>query len=242
MKVIVQTVNGTISEYEIKKTDTILSLKEKIGKDQGLSSEKMRLFLRKKSTGIFSYFLGGETIYLKNETLTLNDINFQEGDFFFFTIKMGNDEDIKDNQQVFILNGEKKTFDSHEILNLNYAQFKHKFNIPENEDVEFSYNYNVFKDEYPSISYRKFNKNMNDISNGEIKCIVKMNDEEIEVGLPKMAQVKDLKLKLFNYFDELKEKPFEIIQLEDEYTPIFNEYTLIKYSPGKIWKLGVEFN
>ncbi len=77
---------------------------------------------------------------------------------------------------------------------MNYEEFKHKFNIPEDEDVEFSYKYNVFKDHYPSISYRKFNRNMNEIGNGEIKCIVKLNDqEEIEVGLPEKSLVRDLK-------------------------------------------------
>ena len=57
---------------------------------------------------------------------------------------------------------------------MNYEQFKHKFNIPQNEDVEFSYEFNVFKDKYPSISYKKFNKNMNDISKGDIKFMLKL--------------------------------------------------------------------
>ena len=184
MKVRVSTVNGTISEYEINETEKVLSLKEKIGKDQCLKPEKMRLFYRKKSTGLLSYFLGEETILLRDDNQPLMDLNYKEGDYFFFTIKCGSDDKIKDNQIEFNLNGEKKCFDQHEILNMNYEEFKHKFNIQENEDVEFSSTFNCFKDDYPNIFYKKFNKNINDIGNGEIKCIVIMNDnEEIEIGL-----------------------------------------------------------
>ena len=44
MKVIVLTVNGKKLEYEINETETVLSLKEKIGKEQALTPEKIRLF------------------------------------------------------------------------------------------------------------------------------------------------------------------------------------------------------
>ena len=84
MKVIVLTVNGTKFEYEINETEKILSLKEKIGKDQYLKPEKMRLFYRKKSTGLLSYFLGDETIYIRDDNQSLMDINYKEGDYFFF--------------------------------------------------------------------------------------------------------------------------------------------------------------
>lgn len=241
MKVIVLTVNGTKFEYEINETEKILSLKEKIGKDQYLKPEKMRLFYRKKSTGLLSYFLGDETIYLRDDNQSLMDINYKEGDYFFFAIKCGSDDAIKDNQIEFNLNGEKKCFNSHEILNMNYEQFKHKFNIPENEDVEFSSKFNCFKDDYPNIIYKKFNKNINDIGNGQIKCMVKINDqEEIEVGLPEKSTVKDLKLKLFNYYDNLK-RPFKLIPLED--IKFYHEHYKITYSPDcpdKIMKFLVE--
>ena len=237
MKVIVLTVNGTKFEYEINETETVLSLKEKIGKNQALKPEKMRLFYRKKSTGLFAYFLGNETIYLRDDNKPLMDLNYKEGDYFFFAIKCGSDDKIKDNQIEFNLNGEKKCYDSHEILNMNYEQFKHKFNIPEDEDVEFSSKFNCFKDDHPNIFYKKFNKNINDIGNGEIKCIVKMNDEEIEVGLPQNSTVKDLKLKLFNYFDNLK-RPFKLIPLEE--IKYYHEQYEITDSPDKIMKFSVE--
>ena len=241
MKVIVLTVNGKKLEYEINETETVLSLKEKIGKEQALAPEKIRLFYRKKSTGLFAYFLGDETILLRDDNQSLMDINYKEGDYFFFTIKFGNDDEIKDNQIEFSLNGEKKCYDSQEILNMNYEQFKQKFNIPKNEDVEFSSKYNVFKDDHPNIFYKKFNKNINDIRNGDIKCIVKLNDEEeVEVGLPENSSVKDLKLKLFNYYDNLK-RPFKLIPLED--IKHYHEDYKITYSPDspdKIMKFYIE--
>jgi len=241
MKVIVLTVNGKKLEYEINETETVLSLKEKIGKEQALTPEKIRLFYRKKSTGLFAYFLGDETILLRDDNQSLMDINYKEGDYFFFTIKFGNDDEIKDNQIEFSLNGEKKCYDSQEILNMNYEQFKQKFNIPKNEDVEFSSKYNVFKDDHPNIFYKKFNKNINDIGNGDIKCIVKLNDEEeVEVGLPENSTVKDLKLKLFNYYDNLK-RPFKLIPLED--IKHYHEDYKITYSPDspdKIMKFYIE--
>ena len=241
MKVIVLTVNGKKLEYEINETETVLSLKEKIGKEQALTPEKIRLFYRKKSTGLFAYFLGDETILLRDDNQSLMDINYKEGDYFFFTIKFGNDDEIKDNQIEFSLNGEKKCYDSQEILNMNYEQFKQKFNIPKNEDVEFSSKYNVFKDDHPNIFYKKFNKNINDIGNGDIKCIVKLNnEEEVEVGLPENSTVKDLKLKLFNYYDNLK-KPFKLIPLED--IKHYHEDYKITYSPDspdKIMKFYIE--
>ena len=241
MKVIVLTVNGKKLEYEINETETVLSLKEKIGKEQALTPEKIRLFYRKKSTGLFAYFLGDETILLRDDNQSLMDINYKEGDYFFFTIKFGNDDEIKDNQIEFSLNGEKKCYDSQEILNMNYEQFKQKFNIPKNEDVEFSSKYNVFKDDHPNIFYKKFNKNINDIGNGDIKCIVKLNDEEeVEVGLPANSTVKDLKIKLFNYYDNLK-RPFKLIPLED--IKYYHEDYKITYSPDspdKIMKFYIE--
>ena len=241
MKVIVLTVNGKKLEYEINETETVLSLREKIGKEQALTPEKIRLFYRKKSTGLFAYFLGDETILLRDDNQSLMDINYKEGDYFFFTIKFGNDDEIKDNQIEFSLNGEKKCYDSQEILNMNYEQFKQKFNIPKNEDVEFSSKYNVFKDDHPNIFYKKFNKNINDIGNGDIKCIVKLNDEEeVEVGLPENSTVKDLKLKLFNYYDNLK-RPFKLIPLED--IKHYHEDYKITYSPDspdKIMKFYIE--
>ena len=241
MKVIVLTVNGKKLEYEINETETVLSLKEKIGKEQALTPEKIRLFYRKKSTGLFAYFLGDETILLRDDNQSLMDINYKEGDYFFFTIKFGNDDEIKDNQIEFSLNGEKKCYDSQEILNMNYEQFKQKFNIPKNEDVEFSSKYNVFKDDHPNIFYKKFNKNINDIGNGDIKCIVKLNnEEEVEVGLPENSTVKDLKLKLFNYYDNLK-RPFKLIPLED--IKYYHEDYKITYSPDspdKIMKFYIE--
>ena len=241
MKVIVFTVNGKKLEYEINETETVLSLKEKIGKERCLKPEKMRLFCRKKSTGLFAYFLGGETIFLRDDNQSLMDINYKEGDSFFFTIKFGNDDEIKDNQMEFNLNGEKKCYDAHEILSMNYEEFKHKFNIPENEDVEFSFKYNIFKDDHPSIFYKIFNKNINDIGKGDIKCIVKLNDEEeVEVGLPKNSTVEDLKIKLFNYYDYLK-KPFELIPLEDiEHYHKQYKITYSPDSPDKILKFYVE--
>ena len=102
MKIIVLTVNGTKSEYEINQTDTVLSLKEKIGIDQCLKPEKMRLFCRKKSTGLFAYFLGDETLFLKNDVQPLMDLNITEGDLFFFTIKFGSD-DNKIMKQLFLM-------------------------------------------------------------------------------------------------------------------------------------------
>ena len=241
MKVTVLTVNGKKLEYEVNETETVLSLKEKIGKEQALTPEKIRLFYRKKSTGLFAYFLGDETILLRDDNQSLMDINYKEGDYFFFTIKFGNDDEIKDNQIEFSLNGEKKCYDSQEILNMNYEQFKQKFNIPKNEDVEFSSKYNVFKDDHPNIFYKKFNKNINDIGNGNIKCIVKLNDEEeVEVGLPENSTVKDLKLKLFNYYDNLK-RPFKLIPLED--IKYYHEDYKITYSPDspdKIMKFYIE--
>ena len=241
MKVIVLTVNGKKLEYEINETETVLSLKEKIGTEQALAPEKIRLFYRKKSTGLFAYFLGDETILLRDDNQSLMDINYKEGDYFLFTIKFGNDDEIKDNQIEFSLNGEKKCYDSQEILNMNYEQFKQKFNIPKNEDVEFSSKYNVFKDDHPNIFYKKFNKNINDIGNGDIKCIVKLNDEEeVEVGLPANSTVKDLKLKLFNYYDNLK-RPFKLIPLED--IKYYHEDYKITYSPDspdKIMKFYIE--
>ena len=241
MKVIVLTVNGKKLEYEINETETVLSLKEKIGKEQALTPEKIRLFYRKKSTGLFAYFLGDETILLRDDNQSLMDINYKEGDYFFFTIKFGNDDEIKDNQIEFSLNGEKKCYDSQEILNMNYEQFKQKFKIPKNEDVEFSSKYNVFKDDHPNIFYKKFNKNINDIGNGDIKCIVKLNnEEEVEVGLPENSTVKDLKLKLFNYYDNLK-RPFKLIPLED--IKHYHEDYKITYSPDspdKIMKFYIE--
>ena len=241
MKVIVLTVNGKKLEYEINETETVLSLKEKIGKERALKPEKMRLFYRKKSTGLFAYFLGDETILLRDDNQSLMDINYKEGDYFFFTIKFGNDDEIKDNQIEFSLNGEKKCYDSQEILNMNYEQFKQKFNIPKSEDVEFSSKYNIFKDDHPNIFYKKFNKNINDIGNGDIKCIVKLNDEEeVEVGLPENSTVKDLKLKLFNYYDNLK-RPFKLIPLED--IKHYHEDYKITYSPDspdKIMKFYIE--
>ena len=241
MKVIVLTVNGKKLEYEINETETVLSLKEKIGTEQALTPEKIRLFYRKKSTGLFAYFLWDETILLRDDNQSLMDINYKEGDYFFFTIKFGNDDEIKDNQIEFSLNGEKKCYDSQEILNMNYEQFKQKFNIPKNEDVEFSSKYNVFKDAHPNIFYKKFNKNINDIGNGDIKCIVKLNnEEEVEVGLPENSTVKDLKLKLFNYYDNLK-RPFKLIPLED--IKHYHEDYKITYSPDspdKIMKFYIE--
>ena len=230
MKILVFTVNGTKLEYEINETETILSLKEKIGKDRGLKTEKIKLYFRKRSKGLFSYFLGNESIFLSDDSQALMDLNYnEEEDSFLCAIKLENDQEIKDNQIIFNLNGEQKSFDAHEILNMNYAQFKHKFNIPENEDVEFSYKFNCFKDDHPSISFKKFNRNINDIRNGEVKCIVKINDkEEIEVGLPEKSRYQDLKLKLFNYFDYLK-KPFNLIPSEDY--KFFDEYSHIIYSP-----------
>ena len=240
MKVRTLTVNGTKSEYEINETETVLSFKEKIGKAQCLKPERIRLFYHKKSTGLFSYFLGDESILLRDDNQPFMDLNYKEGDSFIFAIKFGSDDEIKDNQTTFYLNGEQKTFDSHEILNINYEQFKHKFNIPESEDVEFSYKFNCFKDKYPSISYKKFNKNMNDIGNGDIKCIVKINDKDIEIGLPENSIVRDLKLKLFNYFDDLK-RPFYLDPLVD--IKFFDKYTMITYSPDspdKIMKFEVK--
>lgn len=237
MNVRVLTVNGKETQYEIKETETVLSLKEKIGKDNYLKPEKIRLFYNKKSTGLFSYFLGAESILLRNDNQPLMDLDYREGDSFIFAIKFGSDDKIKDDQTILYLNGEQKCFDSHEILNMNYEQFKHKFNIPENEDVEFSFKFNVFKDEYPSISYKKFIKNISDIGNGNIKCIVKINDKDIEVGLPEKSRVLDLKLKLFNYFDDLK-KPFYLVPLE--YIKFFDNYTNITYSPDKIMKFEVK--
>ena len=244
MKIAVFTVNGKKLEYEINETETVLSLKEKIGKDRGLKSEKIKLFFRKKAKGLFSYFLGNESIILSDDSQPLMHLNYkEEEDSFLCALKMEKDNEIKDNQITFNLNGEQKSFDAHEILNMNYAQFKQKFNIPENEDVEFSYKYNIFKDDHPSISFKKFNRNINDIRNGEIKCIVKINDkEEIEVGLPKNSRYQELKLKLFNYFDYLK-KPFRLIPLEDY--QFFDEYSLIIYSPDspdKIMKFFVELS
>ena len=58
MKIIVFTVNEGKHEYNVNETDTVLFLKEIIGKDRGLKPEKIRLFYRKKSKGLFSYFLG----------------------------------------------------------------------------------------------------------------------------------------------------------------------------------------
>lgn len=240
MKVRALTVNGTKSEYEINETETVFSFKEKIGKAQCLKPERIRLFYHKKSTGLLSYFLGNETILLRDDKQPFMDLNYKEGDSFSFVIKFGSDDEIKDNQTTFFLNGEQKTFNSHDILNMNYEQFKHKFNIPENEDVEFSYKFNCFKDDYKSISYKKFNKNMNDIGNGDIKCIVKINDKDIEIGLPEKSRVSDLKLKLFNYFDDLK-KPFYLVPLED--IKFFDKYTEIIYSPAspdKIMKFEVK--
>jgi len=244
MKILVFTVNGQKLEYEINETETVLSLKEKIGKDRGLKSEKIRLIFRKKSKGLFSYFLGNESIVLNDDNQPLMDLNYnEEGDSFLCAIKFENSDEIKDNQIIFNLNGEQKSFDAHEILNMNYSQFKNKFNIPENEDVEFSYKFNCFKDDHPSISFKKFNRNINDIRNGEVKCIVKINDkEEIEVGLPEKSRYQDLKLKLFNYFDYLK-KPFSLIPLEDY--KFFDEYSQIIYSPDspdKKMKFFVELN
>ena len=241
MKVIVLTVNGKKLDYEINETETVLSLKEKIGKERALKPEKMRLFYRKKSTGLFAYFLGDETIFLRDDNQPLMDINYKEGDYFFVTIKSGNDDEIKDNQIEFGLNGEKKCYDSQEILNMNYEQFKQKFNIPKSEDVEFSSKFNIFKDDHPNIFYKKFNKNINDIGNGDIKCIVKLNnEEEVEVGLPENSTVKDLKLKLFNYYDYLK-RPFKLIPLED--IKHYHEDYKITYSPDspdKIMKFYIE--
>ena len=126
---------------------------------------------------------------------------------------------------------------------MNYAQFKQKFNIPENEDVDFSYKFNCFKDNHPSISFKKFNRDINDIKNGEVKCIVKLNNnEEIEVGLPEKSRYQDLKLKLFNYYDDLK-KPFKLIPSEDY--GFFDEYSYIIYSPDspdKKMKFFVKLN
>lgn len=240
MKVIVATINGAKSEYEINEADTVLSLKEKICKDQHVKPEKMRLFIRRKSTGLLSYFLDGETHFLSNDNQSLIDLNYNEGDFFFWTIKFGNDDEIieKDNEIEFNLNGEEKSFNSHEILNLNYEQFKQKFNIPENEDVEFSSKYNCFKDNHPNIFYKKFNKNINDIGKGEIKCIVQLSDtEEIEVGLPENSTIEDLKLKLFNYYDHLK-RPFKLIPLDH----IKYSYAQITYSPDKILRFSVDLS
>ena len=242
MKILVFTVNGKKLEYEINETETVLSLKEKIGNDRSLKSEKIRLYFRKRSKGLFSYFLGNESIFLNDDNQPLMDLNYnEEEDSFLCAIKFENDQELKDNQITFNLNGEQKSFDAHEILNMNYEQFKHKFNIPENEDVEFSYKFNCFKDDHPSISFKKFNRNINDIRNGEVKCIVKINDkEEIEVGLPEKSRYQDLKLKLFNYFDYLK-KPFNLIPLEDY--KFFDEYSQIiysPYSPDKKMKFFVE--
>ena len=52
MKILVFTVNGKKLEYEINETETVLSLKEKIGNDRGLKSEKIRLYFRKRSKGL----------------------------------------------------------------------------------------------------------------------------------------------------------------------------------------------
>ena len=52
MKILVFTVNGKKLEYEINETETVLSLKEKIGSDRGLKSEKIRLYFRKRSKGL----------------------------------------------------------------------------------------------------------------------------------------------------------------------------------------------
>ena len=67
MKILVFTVNGKKLEYEINETETVLSLKEKIGNDRGLKSEKIRLYFRKRSKGLFSYFLGNESIFLNDD-------------------------------------------------------------------------------------------------------------------------------------------------------------------------------
>ena len=243
MKLSVYTVNGTKLEYEMNETETVLSLKEKIGKDRGLKSEKINLFLRKSAKGLFSYFLGSESILLNDDNQSLMDLNYKEDDSFLCTLKMENAPEKNDNKIVFNLNGEEKSFDEHEILNMNYAQFKQKFNIPENEDVEFSYKFNCFKDNHPSISFKKFNRDINDIKNGEVKCIVKLNNnEEIEVGLPEKSRYQDLKLKLFNYYDDLK-KPFKLIPSEDY--GFFDEYSYIIYSPDspdKKMKFFVKLN
>ena len=241
MKVKAFTVNGSKSEYDLNDTDTVFSFKEKIGKSQCLQPERIRLFLHKKSNGLFAYFLGNETILIRNDNQPFNDLDYQEGDSFTFAIKFGDDNEIKDKEKTFYLNGELKSFDQHEILNINYQQFKKKFNIPENEDVEFSFKYNVFKDKYGSINFKKFNKDMNDIGNGTIKCIVKKDDKEIEIGLPEKSYVTDLKLKLFNYFDDLK-KPFYLEPLEN--IKFFDDYMKIEYScdsPDKIMKFQIKF-
>ena len=59
MKVIVLTLNGKKLEYEINETETVLSLKEKIGKERALTPEKMRLFYRKKFNWIICLFPWG---------------------------------------------------------------------------------------------------------------------------------------------------------------------------------------
>ena len=238
MKVRALTVNGTKSEYELNDADTVFSFKEKIGKDQCLQPERIRLFLHKKSYGLFAYFLGDETILIRDDNKPFSDINYQEGDSFTFAIKFGSDDDIKDNEKTFYLNGELKSFNQHEILNINYEQFKKQFNIPENEDVEFS---SKFEDKYRSIHYKKFNKNMDDIGNGNIKCIVKKDDKEIEIGLPEKSYITDLKLKLFNYFDDLK-KPFYLEPLVD--MKYFSENMQIEHlcdSQDKILKFEIKY-
>ena len=101
------TVNGTKSEYELNDADTVFSFKEKIGKDQCLQPERIRLFLHKKSYGLFAYFLGDETILIRDDNKPFIDINYREGDSFTFAIKFGSDDEIKDNQKTFYLNGEK---------------------------------------------------------------------------------------------------------------------------------------
>ena len=59
------------------------------------------------------------------------DLNYnEEKDSFLFAIKFGNNNKIKDNEEIFILNGEEKCFDAHEIFNINYQQFNQKFNVP----------------------------------------------------------------------------------------------------------------
>ena len=49
------------------------------------------------------------------------DLNYnEEEDSFLCAIKFENDQELKDNQITFNLNGEQKSFDAHEILNMNY--------------------------------------------------------------------------------------------------------------------------
>ena len=45
---------------------------------------------------------------------------------------------------------------------------------------------------------------MDDIGKGNIKCIVKRDDKEIEIGLPEKSYITDLKLKLLMTFQEFE--------------------------------------